>query len=96
MTATVRWALADVVLAWARGAPFGAVMRYSPAPEGDVVLCIKRLSELLREARDVARAVGNHELQAQLAAAADGIRRDIVFQASLYLSPDGQAGGGGA
>jgi antiviral helicase SKI2 len=80
-----RWALADVVLEWARGAPFAKIATLTDIQEGDIVVCVKRLVELLKDAMNVARAVGNEELLASLEAATESIRRDIIFSGSLYL-----------
>jgi antiviral helicase SKI2 len=80
-----RWALAEVVLEWARGAPFAKVAKLTDLQEGDIVVCVKRLVELLKDAMNVARAVGNDELCSSLEAATEVIRRDIIFSGSLYL-----------
>ena len=53
--------------------------------EGSIVRCIVRLDETCREVRGGARIVGDSNLFQKMAIAAEAIRRDIVFAASLYF-----------
>lgn len=80
-----RWSLAEVVLAWARGSSFAEIATLTDIQEGDIVVTIKRLAELLKDAIGVARSVGNEELLISLQMASNAIRRDIIFSGSLYL-----------
>jgi hypothetical protein len=83
--AMCRWGMAEVVLAWARGAPFAEVTTLTDEQEGDVVVTVKRLAELLKDGMNVARAVGFEALLETLEAASDAIRRDVIFSGSLYI-----------
>lgn len=84
---TVQWALTELVLNWARGEKFNDVLKYAPEiPEGSVVRCVVRLSELLRETRNVARVIGDIALLNKMEEAMELIKRDIIFAASLYLT----------
>jgi antiviral helicase SKI2 len=84
--AMCRWALCEVVLRWAMGAPFAEVVTMTDLQEGDVVVTVKRLVELLKDAKGVAKAVGNEELEASIDDAVEAVRRDIIFSGSLYLT----------
>lgn len=55
--------------------------------EGTIVRAITRLDETCREVRDAARIVGNADLFTKMEQCQLKIRRDIVFCASLYVSP---------
>lgn len=79
-----RWDLAHTVYAWANGEPFFSITDLTEQQEGDIVVCVKRLSELLKDAHDVAKGVGNDDLQALLDEAVTCIRRDVIFNGSLY------------
>lgn len=83
-----RWDLADAVYAWALGEPFCNITKLTDQQEGDIVVCIKRLSELLRDTQDVAKGIGNVELSENLEKAIDCIRRDVIFNGSLYYSDE--------
>jgi antiviral helicase SKI2 len=83
--AMLRWGMTEVVLAWARGAPFAEVATMTDEQEGDVVVTVKRLAELLKDAMGVSRAVGFEDLLSTLEQANEAIRRDIIFSGSLYL-----------
>lgn len=80
-----RWSLCKAVLQWATGSTFADIMNLTTLQEGDVVMCVKRLVELLRDAAAVSNAVGNEELAAKISEAIDSIKRDIIFNGSLYL-----------
>lgn len=79
-----RWDLAHAVYAWAKGEPFFSITDLTEQQEGDIVVCVKRLSELLKDAHDVAKGIGNDDLQALLEEAGACIRRDVIFNGSLY------------
>lgn len=85
-SAMCRWALAEVVLHWANGAPFSEVVQMTDLQEGDIVVTVKRLVEVLNDAKGVAKAVGNEELIVAIDEAIEAIRRDIIFSGSLYLT----------
>ena len=73
-------------LAWAGGASFRDICDTTPVQEGSVVRTVIRLSELLRETRNVARAIGDNALYAKADEAVRAVKRDIIFAASLYVS----------
>ena len=77
--------LMPVVLAWANGEKFVDICQRTNQFEGSIIRVIRRLEELLRQLSSAALAVGNQELREKFTAAADLLRRDIVFAASLYL-----------
>lgn len=75
------------VRAWASGKTFAEICQDSGGeiPEGTIVRTIVRLSELLRETKNVGRVIGDPELQAKAEEAIGLIRRDVIFAASLYI-----------
>lgn len=79
-----RWDLSQAVYAWANGEAFFNITDLTEQQEGDIVVCIKRLNELLKEAQNLAKGIGNLELLEVLEAAVTAIRRDVVFNGSLY------------
>ncbi|PNH06706.1 Superkiller viralicidic activity 2-like 2, partial [Tetrabaena socialis] len=78
-------ALMDVIYAWSKGATFAQVCDMTDIFEGSLVRATRRLDELLGQLGNAAAAVGDHELAAKIRAAAETIRRDIMFAASLYI-----------
>lgn len=83
-----RWDLAEAVREWASGEPFCRITELTEQQEGDIVVCVKRLSELLKDAQHVAKGVGNTELGGVLEEAICSIRRDVIFNGSLYYDED--------
>lgn len=83
--ALCRFSLCEAVLRWAEGSTFADIMKLTDLEEGDVTNSVKRLSELLKDAAHVADAVGNEELHANITEAMEIIKRDIIFNGSLYL-----------
>lgn len=79
-----RWELAHAIYEWARGGAFFTITELTEQQEGDIVVCVKRLIELLRDAQAVAKIIGNMELLEVLETAVESIRRDVVFNGSLY------------
>lgn len=84
-----RWDLSEAVYIWAKGEPFYNLTTTTEQQAGDIVVCMKRLCELLKDTQKVARGIGNHELCEVVEEAVTAIRRDVVFNASLYLDEDG-------
>lgn len=79
--------LAAAVHVWASGRPFVDVCNVVPdVAEGTIVRGIVRLSELLRETKNVARVIGDIGLQELADEAIDAVKRDVIFAASLYIS----------
>ncbi|KAJ2463207.1 Antiviral helicase ski2, partial [Coemansia sp. RSA 2320] len=80
-----RFGLMEVAYEWARGLSFVNIAVLTDAQEGIVVRCIVRIADVLKNATAAAVLVGDSELKLKLHAAAELIRRDIVFAASLYF-----------
>jgi antiviral helicase SKI2 len=82
-----KFGLCEGVHLWASGRPFTEVCEAVPdIAEGSIVRSIVRLSELIREVRNVGRTIGDSRLQ-ELADTANGlIKRDVIFAASLYVT----------
>ena len=77
--------LMELCYAWAKGAKFAELMKTTTVFEGSVIRTLRRMEELLRQLGAGAGAVGEAELSAKFAAAAQLLKRDIVFAASLFL-----------
>ena len=77
--------LMELCYAWARGAKFADLMKTTTVFEGSVIRTLRRMEELLRQLGAGAGAVGEAELAGKFAAAAQLLKRDIVFAASLFL-----------
>lgn len=86
----VRWELAHPIYEWAKGTPFFMIANMTSEQEGDIVVCVKRLCEVLRDAQSVARCIGNTHLHEKLEEAVDLIRRDVIFNGSLYYDEQGK------
>ncbi|KAK2198309.1 bifunctional Helicase [Babesia duncani] len=84
--ALCNFSLLFVVYQWARGVPFGEIMKLTQLQEGHIVRAITRLDEICRKIAQVAAIIGNEALGTQIEAVMRAIRRDIVFAPSLYLS----------
>ncbi|KAJ3323070.1 hypothetical protein HDV06_002516 [Boothiomyces sp. JEL0866] len=82
---SLKFGLVEVVYEWARGLPFKQITELTDVLEGSIVRCIVRLSETCREVSGAARLVGDAGLYRKVEEAAELIRRDIVFAASLYF-----------
>lgn len=79
-----RWDLANAVYAWASGKPFFEITSLTEQQEGDIVVCVKRLCELVRDTQSVANGIGNEELVNVLENVITAIKRDVIFNGSLY------------
>jgi antiviral helicase SKI2 len=78
--------LAEAVYMWAEGSSFSEVCLVVPdVAEGTIVRGIVRLSELLREARNVGRVIGDSVLQEVAEEGIQAVKRDVIFAASLYV-----------
>lgn len=75
------------VRGWADGKSFTEICELcgGEVPEGTIVRTIVRLCELLRETKNVARVIGDPDLQAKAEEAMGLVRRDVIFAASLYI-----------
>ncbi|KAJ3135035.1 hypothetical protein HK100_003090 [Physocladia obscura] len=81
----LKFGLVEVVYEWARGMSFKEITDLTDVLEGSIVRCIVRLDETCREVRGAARIIGDSNLHRKMEEAAESIRRDIVFAASLYF-----------
>ncbi|KAL5969837.1 Exosome RNA helicase MTR4 [Taenia solium] len=75
----------EVVRSWAQGVSFAELCQMTPLFEGNVIRCLRRLEELLRQMHEAAKVAGNADLENKFVKAMTLIKRDIVFAASLYL-----------
>lgn len=76
----------EAALSWANGEKFVEVCKKCEYYEGNIIRCIRRLDELIKEVGECAHFIGNNNLKERLDKASELIKRGIVFAASLYLS----------
>ena len=77
--------LMDIVLAWSEGSKFNQITKMTKVYEGTIIRCLKRLDELLSELIICSNLIGNEKLSKSLEKCKSSIKRDIVFNSSLYL-----------
>ena len=65
--------------------PFREIIELTDVQEGSIVRVIQQLVETLKDLREAAQIIGNPTLDSKMEAALTKIKRDIVFQGSLYL-----------
>lgn len=82
----LKFGLVEVVYEWAKGTPFADICKLTDVPEGQIVRTIVRLDETCREFKNAASIMGNSALFKKMETAANAIKRDIVFAASLYVT----------
>lgn len=82
----LKFGLVEVVYEWAKGTPFAEICELTDVPEGLIVRTIVRLDETCREFKNAALIMGNSALHKKMETASNGIKRDIVFAASLYVT----------
>ncbi|XP_057289644.1 SKI2 subunit of superkiller complex protein-like [Hydractinia symbiolongicarpus] len=82
----LHFGLVEVIYEWARGMSFKEVMNLTDVSEGNIVRCIQRLDETLRDVRKAAHVIGVETLCDKMEKGMSLIRRDIVFAASLYTT----------
>jgi ATP-dependent RNA helicase DOB1 len=75
----------EPVLAWAQGKKFIEVCKLSDYFEGNIIRCIRRLDELIKQVADCAEQMENSNLKIKLEQASEKIKRGIIFAASLYV-----------
>ncbi|KAK3811889.1 MAG: antiviral helicase [Benniella sp.] len=83
-TSVLRFGLTEVVYEWARGMTFKQITELTDVQEGSIVRTIHRLEETCNEVKNAARMIGDAILYNKMEQAAQVIKRDIVFAASLY------------
>ncbi|PAV92236.1 hypothetical protein WR25_09004 [Diploscapter pachys] len=66
--------------------PFAEIMQITDCQEGQIVRCIQRLGEVVKDVRNAARIVGDPTLFEKMEEVSAAIKRDIVFAASLYTT----------
>ncbi|XP_071455006.1 exosome RNA helicase MTR4 [Hetaerina americana] len=77
--------LMDIVFAWCQGASFAQLCKMTEVFEGNIIRCMRRLEEVLRQLCQAAKNIGNTELENKFSEGIKLMKRDIVFAASLYL-----------
>lgn len=86
MRNSAKFGLVAGVRAWANGKPFVEVCAEAPdVAEGTIVRTVVRLCELLREAKNVGRIIGDPDIQSKAEEGMALIKRDVIFAASLYI-----------
>ncbi|KAK2705314.1 superkiller complex protein 2-like [Artemia franciscana] len=80
-----QFGLVEVVYRWAMGESFREIIELTDEKEGSIVRVIQQLVETLEDIRKAAQILGNPTLESKMEAASTKIKRDIVFQGSLYL-----------
>ncbi|KAM7541993.1 hypothetical protein Aperf_G00000012077 [Anoplocephala perfoliata] len=76
----------EVVRCWAEGVSFAKLLEKYPMFSGNVIRCLRRLDELLKQMQCGAKVAGDGDMETKFAKASCLIRRDIAFAPSLYLS----------
>jgi len=79
-------ALMEVVHAWADQLSFVEICGLTDVLEGSIVRHIQRIEETCKDIQRAAQIIGDQPLHTKITNAAQLIRRDIVFAASLYVS----------
>lgn len=77
--------LMEVVLKWCKGASFLQICQMTDVFEGNVIRCMRRLEELMRQMVQASKTIGNTDLENKFSEGIRLLKRDIVFAASLYL-----------
>jgi len=77
--------LIEVTYMWCNGSSFCDILKLTDTFEGSIIRCLRRLEELLMQLIDAAKIIGNKDLQQKFEGAEIGLKRGIVFAASLYL-----------
>ena len=68
-----------------QGATFEQLCKMTDIFEGSIIRATRRLDELMRQLADAAGVLGDVGLQQKFLESDRGIRRDLMFAASLYL-----------
>ncbi|XP_070495125.1 exosome RNA helicase MTR4 [Chironomus tepperi] len=77
--------LMDVVLKWCKGSSFLQICQITDVFEGNIIRCMRRLEELMRQMVQASKTIGNTDLENKFSEGIRLLKRDIVFAASLYL-----------
>ncbi|KAK2701750.1 hypothetical protein QYM36_009052 [Artemia franciscana] len=80
-----QFGLVEVVYKWTMGVSFREIIELTDVQDGSIVRVIQQLVETLEDLRKAAQILGNPTLESKMEAASTKIKRDIVFQGSLYL-----------
>lgn len=81
----LRFGMANAVYDWCQGVSLGIVVARHRVQEGTFVRLVMRLEECCREMLGVSDLIGNESLKEKFEDASMRIKRDIVFQPSLYI-----------
>ncbi|EPR79623.1 ATP dependent ATP helicase [Spraguea lophii 42_110] len=84
----LNFSASDAILSWCEGRSFREITTEYKIPEGYFVRLILRLDECCRELIKVASIIGDDELEQKVIKIQENIKRDIVFQPSLYTIID--------
>lgn len=77
--------LMEVVLKWCKGSSFLQICQMTDVFEGNIIRCMRRLEELMRQMVQASKTIGNTDLENKFSEGIRLLKRDIVFAASLYL-----------
>lgn len=77
--------LMDIVSKWCKGASFLQICQMTEVFEGNIIRCMRRLEELMRQMVQASKTIGNTDLENKFSEGIRLLKRDIVFAASLYL-----------
>lgn len=77
--------LMDIVLKWCKGSSFRQLCESTDIFEGNIIRCMRRLEELMRQMVQASKTIGNTDLENKFSEGIRLLKRDIVFAASLYL-----------
>jgi ATP-dependent RNA helicase DOB1 len=76
----------ELTLMWCQGCKFKELCEEANnIYEGTIIRSFRRLDELISQLIECAKLIGNHDLRSKFEAAQKGLKRGIVFTASLYL-----------
>lgn len=76
----------DITYKWCQGAKFKEICDIAQdVYEGTIIRAFRRLDELLQQMTEACKIIGNMELKRKFEEAQRGLKRGIVFAASLYL-----------
>ena len=76
----------EITYKWCQGAKFKEICEIaSDVYEGTIIRAFRRLDELLQQIQEACKIIGNTELKTKFEEAQKGLKRGIVFAASLYL-----------
>ena len=76
----------EITYKWCSGTKFKEICEIAgDIYEGTIIRAFRRLDELLQQMTEACKIIGNMELKAKFEESQKGLKRGIVFTASLYL-----------